>query len=172
MQPCTPQDLTFLRTSVSTCPYAHYRGPQWPHVRHWYHTCPSRAIGRPYQPSRASRSAQHAAKAATDHRRSRTRSAAGGANSNAPAAPTTRCAASTARGRWRAASSRVWAAPIEEMSSSKLPARTHKRSRLFDADPVKMPCRTGKRRKRRKSSFEHKPWKLQNGVKVTNVLYF
>ena len=56
--------------------------------------------------------------------------------------------------------------------AQKLPARTRKRSRLFDADPEKMPCRIGKGRKRRKSSFEHEPSKLQNGVKVTNVLYF
>ena len=55
--------------------------------------------------------------------------------------------------------------------AQKLLARTSKRSIFFDADPEKMPCRTRKRRKRRKSSFDHKPWKFQNGVKVTNVLY-
>ena len=43
---------------------------------------------------------------------------------------------------------------------------------FFDANLEKMPCRTRKRPQRPKSSFEHKPWKLQNGVKVTTVLHF
>ena len=50
--------------------------------------------------------------------------------------------------------------------------RAHANAAIFDADLEKMPCRTRKRPQRPKSSFEHKPWKLQNGVKVTNVLYF
>ena len=56
--------------------------------------------------------------------------------------------------------------------AQKLPAPTRKRNCFFDANLEKMPCRIRKRPQRPKSSFEHKPWRLQKGVKVMIILHF
>ena len=118
LQPWTPQDLTFLRTSVIKRPYALYSGTKRAHVRHWHHSRPAHTDRRPFFPTRASRSAPTRSRPPLPTAGS-TRSRSEGANNKAYEAPTTHRAAAHARGWWTAASSSVSAAPIEEWSSSK-----------------------------------------------------